>query len=68
MRQPVGRMCEGPRTFARAVGGCAGAVRLERLTLVLEAEKAVGCGRTSIFLLGRSQPCRLCRKHRVCWM
>ena len=36
-------------------GGCAGAVRGERLMLVLEADKAAGCGRTSIFCLdGRS--------------
>lgn len=57
-------MCGGPRPFACAVGGCAGAVRWERLTLVLEADKAAGWRRASVFSLARRQPCRLCRKHR----
>jgi len=59
----MGRMCGSPSPFARAVGGCAGAVRRERLPRVLEAEKTVGCRQTSIFLLGWLQPHRLCRKH-----
>ena len=42
-------MCGSPRPFARAVGGCAGAVRWERLPRVLEAEKTVGCRQTSFF-------------------
>ena len=59
-------MCGSPRPFARAVGGCAGAVRWERLPRVLEAVKTAGCGRTDILLSGRPQPCRLCRKHAHC--
>ena len=35
-------MCGGLRPFARAVGGCAGAVRWERLPLVLEAIRRAG--------------------------
>ena len=35
-------MCEGPCPFARAVGGCAGAVRWERLPRVLEAIRRAG--------------------------
>ena len=65
LRQPVGRMCGSPRPFAHAVGGCARAVRWERLPWVLEADKAAGWRRASIFLLARRQPCRLCRKHRT---
>jgi hypothetical protein len=49
-------MCGGLRTFARAVGGCAGGVRWERLTRVLEAEKTVGCSQTSIFCLDGCSP------------
>jgi len=52
MRQPVGRMCESLRTLACAVGGCARAVRWERLPRVLEAEKPVGLQADKHFLLG----------------
>ena len=58
----VREACGGLWPFARAVGGRAGA--WERLPRVLEAAKAARCGRTSIFLLGRAQPCRLCRKRQ----
>lgn len=54
----VREACGGLWPFARAIGGRA----WERLPLVLEAAKTAGYGRTSIFLLGRAQPCRLCRK------
>ncbi len=52
MRQLVGRMCEGPRPLACAVGGCVGAVRWERLPRVLEAEKDCGVQADKHFLLG----------------
>ena len=42
-------MCGGPRPFARAVGGCAGAVRWERLPRDFGAGRAVGCRQTDIF-------------------
>ena len=48
---------ESLRPLARAVGGgCAGAVRWERLPRVLEAEKPVGCRQTSIFCLDGCSP------------
>ena len=62
LRQPVGRMCGGPRPFARAVGGCAGAVRWERLPRDFGAGRAAGWRRASIFLLARRQPCRSRRR------
>lgn len=68
LRQPVGRMCGGPRPFACAVGGCAGAVRWERLTLVLEAVKPVGCRQTSIFCLDGCSPTGSAGSTGVCWM
>ena len=49
LRQPVGRMCESLRTLACAVGGCARAVRRERLPRVLEAEKPVGLQADKLF-------------------
>jgi len=49
-------MCGSLRPFACAVGGCAGAVRRERLPRVLEADKAAGWRRASIFCLHDGSP------------
>ena len=42
-------MCGSPHPFARAVGGCAGAVCWERLTRPSEPVRAAGWRRASIF-------------------
>ena len=56
LRQPVGRMCGSPRPVACAVGGCARAVRWERLPRVPEADKAAGWRRASKKCLPAGSP------------